>query len=826
MGVTFNFALRRLRRGWRSGELLIMALALVIAVAAVSAVGLFSSRVRTALENQSGDTLGADLVFSSRDPLPDALAREIRSASRAATDVVQFPSVVLNGDATALASVKVVSAGYPLRGVLRVTDQPFGTVTAAKGIPPAGEAWVDLKLWTALGLKSGDAVQAGAARFRVTAIVDSEPDRGGGFMDLAPRFLINAVDLPASQLLGPGSRAQYALMAAGTADQLAALKSLKLPGEVRRVTPQDARPEVRSAIARAGQFLDIAVLAATLLAAAAIALSAHQHGSKLRDEVALLKCLGAGQRFVASGLLASLLILGVIAGVIGAVLGWLSQGLIARLLAGVLDIALPPPSLLPLLDAWGLGLLMLLGFAVPPILQARRVPPIRVFQRDLGDSGMTRLVSVIAVLTAAALLWLQTGEPRLAAAVFAGTAATLATLALLAWLLVRLLAPLKQSVGASWRFGLGNIARRRGATVAQAVALGMALHALLMITVVRQDLLSTWSARLPPDTPNQFLINIQTDQIAALKKFFGERGYPGLELVPMARGRLLAINGKPVTPASFDDPETQRWINRDFNLSTAETLRDDNRLTGGQWWGPQGRDQPWLSIDKYVVDRLGVKVGDRMTLDFAGTPVELTIRNTRIVQWDSFKPNFFLLTPPGVLKAVPQQWISSFYLPAGQRQLLRELIAAFPNVTPLDVGAAMAQVRGIMDRIISAVEFIFLFALAAGLTVLLASIESTRSERVRETGLLRALGASSRMIVRGLLAEYAVLGLLAGTVSALAAQIIAWVLAATVFNIPYGPRPLIWIVGALAGCALVTLLGWLSLRRVLKTPPTVVLQQA
>jgi putative ABC transport system permease protein len=826
VSAALRFALRRLRRSWRSGELLILVLALTVAVAAVSAVGLFSERVRAALLNQSGDTLGADLIFTSRDPFPTDVIKTVGANAHALAKVVQFPSVVLNGETTALASIKAVTSGYPLRGILRITDQPFGAVRQSQGIPAAGEAWVDLKLWTALGLKAGDVVQAGSSRFRVSAIVDSEPDRGGGFMDLAPRFLINAADLPASQLLGPGSRAQYALMATGNEEQRAVLNALPLSAGVRRVSPQEVRPEVRNAISRAGQFLDIAVLAATLLAAAAIALSAHQHGTKLRDEIALLKCLGARQRFLGLALILNLLLLGMAAGLVGAAIGWAAQAVIANLLAGMLTLDLPTASVMPLFYAWGLGLLMLLGFAVPPILQARRVPPIRVFQRDFGDSGMTRLVSVVAALTVGLLLWLQTGEARLALYVLGGTLATLAALAALAWLLVRTLKPLKQTVGASWRFGLGNISRRRGATVAQAVALGMALHALLLITVVRQDLLMSWRAQLPVDTPNQFLINIQTEQLLALKKFFAERGYPELELAPMARGRLVAINGKARTAESFEDPETQRWINRDFNLSSADSLRPDNKLTSGEWWGAAGHGQPWLSLDKYAVERLKVKLGDRIILDFAGTPLEFTVRSTRTVRWDSFKPNFFLLTPSGVLDAVPQQWISSFYLPPGKNQLLRELIAAFPNVTPLDIGAAMAQVRGIMDRIIQAVEFIFLFALAAGLTVLLAAIESTRSDRVRETGLLRALGASSTVIRRGLLAEYAVLGLLAGAVSALAAQVIAWVLASTVFNIPYGPRPLIWLTGALAGCAIVTLLGWLSLRRVLRTPPTIVLQQA
>jgi putative ABC transport system permease protein len=822
--AALRYAARRLRRGWRSGEVLILLLALTVAVSAVAAVGLFTERMRSAVEYQSGDALGADLIFSARDPIADALVQTLRNTGARMAPVVQFPSVILNGDVTALASIKAVSAAYPVRGKLRVTDQPFGAVQNAQGIPAPGEAWVDLKLWTALNLKPGAVVQAGAARFHVTALVDAEPDRGGSYLDFAPRFLMNAEDLPSSRLLTTGSRAQYSLMMAATDAQLSALKSVALPLGVRRVNPQDARPEVRTALTRAGQFLDIAVLATTLLAAAAIALCAQQHGVKLRDEVALLKCLGARQGFIGTALLLNLLLLGVGSCVLGCLIGWGAQTVIARLLAGVLDIQLPAPTLMPLLYACALGLIMLIGFAVPPILQARLALPMRVFQRDLEESSIARMISLIAAATVAALLWLQTGDPKLALMVAGGATVTVCVLALVAWLLVLGMAPLRRAVGASWRFGLGNISRRRGATIAQVVALGIALHALLMIGVVRQDLLATWQAKLPVDTPNQFLINIQPQQLTALRDFFSKRGHVNLEMMPMARARLLAINGKPVKAETFDDPETQRWINRDFNLSWADALRDDNKLTSGERWTAADRGQPWLSVDKYVVERLHVKIGDRLTLDFAGTPIELTVHNTRSVQWDTFKPNFFLLTPPGILDAVPQQWITSFYLPPTQRQLLRELITEFPNITPLDIGATMAQVRAIMDRIIQAVEFIFLFALAAGLTVLLAAIESTRGERIRETGLLRALGASRRVIVQGLIAEYAVLGLLAGTVAAFAAQGVAWALAVNVFNIPYGPRPLIWLIGAATGCALVTLLGGLSMRRVLNTPPRIVLQ--
>lgn len=821
------YALRRLRRGWRSGELLIVLLALAIAVAAGGAVRAFSERVRQAIAEQSGDTLGADLVYRSRDPLPASLAAQARAAGLRTTATTQFSSVVFFGDASALASVKAVEAGYPLRGALKLAAQPFGETHEARGAPPPGEAWGDARLWQDLQLAPGARLQLGRLSLRLTAVLEDEPGRGAGFEDLAPRLLINAADLPASGLLVAGSRAQYGLGVAGAREAVAALRTASLPDGVRLTTPQDARPELRRSLDRAGQFLDIAVLAATLLACAAVALAARQYGEKLRDEIALLKCLGARRGFLVRALLLQLLLLGLVAGLGGALLAWGAQELLARLLGSLLQLALPPAPPAPLLSAAGLGLLLLLGFAAPPMLAAVRTPPLRVFQRGETGSTATRAVTLAALGTAALLLWRATGDLRLAAWVLAGAAAALLALALGALLLVRALAPLRRAAGGrgfAWRFGLGNIARRRGATVAQVVALGLALLALLLVSVVREDLLSSWEKKLPADTPNQFLINIQTEQLEPLRAFFAQRGYADLQLWPMARGRLVALNGKEVTADSFSDPETQRWINRDFNLSWSTELNPDNRITQGQWWGEAGRGKALLSADQYAIERLNLKLGDTMTLDFAGETQTFTVASFRTVDWDSFKPNFFLLAPPGAVPdTVPRQYLTSFYLPHERRALLRELVAQFPNVSVLDIEALMDEVRRVMDRIVRAVELVFGFTLAAGLAVLLAAIEGTRAERVRETALLRTLGARTGLIARGLIAEYAVLGALAGGVAAIAAQTLAWALAAQVFHIPYGPRPLLWLIGTAGGALLVCALGWLSLRATLRTPPRLVL---
>jgi putative ABC transport system permease protein len=809
-----------LRRWLRTPELLILAAAVAVAVAASSAVTLFSDRVSRALEDQSGEAFGADAAFRSRDPLPAEIERVLAADSGLRrAQLVQFPSVAFKGDDSSLAAVKAVDAHYPLRGELRSAGEPFGTERADARGPASGEAWVDLRLWQDLRLAIGDHIQIGRSSLRVSRILAYEPDRGGGFSDLAPRLMIAIEDLPATGLITPSSRVQYTTLVSGVPEKIQALRELELPPGVRFQTPKDGRRELGNALQRARQFLDIAVLSAMLLAGAAIGASAHQHGQRLRDEAAILKALGATAGTVARRALQRLLMLSLIAGVAGLGVGLLAQDIVAAAAAGMMRNPLPAARPLAALWSLALALLLVIGFAAPSFLGARRTPPIRVLQRSDPRTG-SRAALVFAAAAACALVAWHAGDLKLAGVVVAGAAVASLVLGAMAWLLVRALAGIRHRGGAALRFGFANIARRQLASVGQAVALGLALLALLLVGIVRADLLAAWENRLPPDAPNQFLINIQTPQVPDMRRFFAERGYPGLRFWPMVRGRLMALRGEPVTADSFEDEDTRRWINREFNLSWTDRFGDDNRLLEGQWWDPSTRGEPWLSVDEYAVERLGLKIGDTITLQIADRSVELRVYNVRKVSWDSFRPNFFLVVPPGLLDENAAQWITSFHLGKERRPLLRELIDAFPNVTALDLDAALGQVRAILDRVVRAVQFIFLFTLGAGLAVLLAAIEGTRAERVRETALLRALGAGDRTLLLGLLAEYAALGLVSGLVAAAAAQGIGAALAHFVFDLPYAFSPSLWLAGALGGGVLVSLLGWLSLRQTLRAPPT------
>jgi putative ABC transport system permease protein len=805
---------------------LVLSLAIAVAVAAAAGVGTFSARVAQALEASSGEALGADRLLSSRDSISPELITQVQSLGLRTASTATTASVIVVGAETSLASVKAVSDGYPLRGVLRIAAEPLADAPDTRTIPPAGEAWADPRLWSQLKLKRGDQVQVGAAHLRVTGSVEYEPDRGGGFSDLAPRLLVNLQDLPATQLVQPGSRVQYTLMISGSAQALKQLEALALPFGVKRLGPEDARPEIREALSRAGRFLNLAVLAAALLAACAIGICAHRHAQKLRDEVALLKCLGAPGGRIAAAMSLSILILSVVASLVGLVVGYAVQAGLAAYLGQLLKLPLGQTPWVALAQALALGVLMAAGFALPPVASARRTPPLRVFQRGDTEPPRSLAARVAVVLTVALLLWLQTGDLQLAGIVLGAAAAGALLLASLGFALVAALKPFKEKSGIAWRFGLANIARRRGASVAQIVALGLALHALLLITLGRQDLLQAWQDRMKPDAPNQFLVNIQPAQVEPLRAFFTTHGQPSPRLMPMARARLLAINDQPVTAESFADPEAKDWINREFNLSWTDQISDDNKITAGQWWGEAGRGQPWLSADEFAVKRLNLKLGDRLRMQIADREVELTVHNLRSVRWDSFKPNFFLVLPPGVIDDAPAQWITSFHLPREQRGFLRELVREFPNVTALDMDALMTQVRNLMEKLVKALQLLFLFTLAAGLTVLLALLEGTRDERAREVAVLRTLGARRATVTQGMLAEYGLLGLLAGVVGALLAQVVVMVLAIQVFELPYTPRPWILLAGGLSGAGLVAGLGWLALRRTLDTPPRQVLQSS
>ncbi|HXH02107.1 MAG TPA: FtsX-like permease family protein [Candidatus Competibacteraceae bacterium] len=819
-----SLAWRALRRDWRSGELRVLTLALLIAVASVAAVGFFTDRIEQALERQSSELLGADLVLASPNPIAEAWAVAAEQAGLSRARTLSLRSVVLAGDNTQLAEVKAVSPGYPLRGRLQVSDAPYVPAAAVHDIPAPGTAWADERLLQALGIAVGDTLELGALHLRLTRVLAYEPDRGGDLFSIAPRLLVNLADIPATQLVQPGSRVEHRLLLAGPAQTVAdfaAAAAARLATGEHLHTVRDARPELRLALERAARFLGLAAVVSVCLAGVGIAIAARRFATRHWDSVAVLRCFGASQAQVLRLYVLELLLLGGLGGLGGAALGYAAQGGLSAILAGLAASgALPPPSWQPLFPSLATGLIALLGFALPPLLRLRAVPPLRVLHRDLGplQPRAAALYGPALAAVAVLLLW-QAGELELAGYVLAGMTGTLLVLGLAAWALVRGLNRLRGRVGVAWRFGLANIARRRASSAVQVVALGLGIMVLLVLTLVRADLLEGWQSTLPPDAPNYFLINIQPEEVAGIDAFLRDRGLRGNPLHPMVRGRLTHIGGRAVSATDYENPRAQRLVEREFNLSWAEALQEDNKIVAGRWWRAQDRGQPRVSVEQGLAETLGIRLGDELRFNIVGQTLGATVTSLRTVQWDSFRVNFFVIFPPGVIENQPATWITSFYLDKARKPLLAELVRAFPSVTVLDVDALMGKVREIMERVTLAVEYVFLFTVLAGLTVLYAAIQATQDERRFEAAMLRTLGAQRRVVRASLLAEFALLGLLAGMLAAAAASALGYVLATQVFDFPYRFNAGIWLLGAAVGLLGVGAAGWLGARRVLEQPP-------
>lgn len=822
----FWFSLRMLARDWRAGELRVLFVALLIAVASVSAVGFSVDRVDRALHRQANELLGADaLVVADHPPAPDVVQRA-HDAGLKSAETLSFASMALAGDKNQLAEVKAVSENYPLRGELRIAQQPFAPEQRAQTIPPPGTVWADARLLSQLALKVGDVITLGATQLRIAAVLTHEPDRGSDLFSIGPRLLMNLRDVPATQLIQTGSRIRYRLLVAGDAQQVQNFRAAVTPlgpGE-KLEGVEDARPEVRAALERAKRFLGLAALVSVLLAAVACAMSARRFTARHLDNCAIMRCLGARQSTITRIYLYQMLALGLMASLAGCAAGYATQGVLTGLLGQLMAVQLPPPSLMPVLTGVATGMLTLLGFVVPPVLALKGVPTLRVLRREIGLPA--RGVSAYlfgAALFILLLLW-QAGEVKLGLYLVASTAATLALLATAAFALVRALTLMRGRVGVAWRFGLANIVRRASGSVAQIMAIGLGLTALLLLTLVRGDLLASWQGSLPQDAPNRFVINIQPDQLGALREFFTREKMPPPEVYPMVRGRLVAVNGTSISPANYAD-QAARMIEREFNLSWMAQLPGDNRISAGRWWSDSASGEHALSVEEGIAKTLGIALGDRLTYNLAGQEFTGVVTSLRKVEWDSFRVNFFVIAAPGTLEQYPASYITSFYLPDARQPLLSALVKSFPNLTIIDVAAIMTQVRGIIERVTLAVEYIFIFTLAAGVMVLYAAIQSTQHERLHDGAMLRTLGASRWQLLSGVAAEFVVLGFLSGLVAAFAASATGYVLAERLFHLPYHFNPWLWLMGPGLGAVGVGVAGLLGSVPVLRHPPLYTLRE-
>jgi len=726
-------------------------------------------------------------------------------------------SMVAAGEVTQLADIKAVSDNFPLRGTLRIAPVLNAPDGATDRVPAAGEAWPDERLAQALGAQR---LKLGALDLTAAAVLTLDPDRGINAFALAPRLLVNLADLPATLLIQPGSRISWRLHVAGEASDVDGFRrwvAAKLGRGERMESLDNARPEVRNMLERAGRFLRLAALLTVVLAAVAVGLATDRYLRRHLDGCAVMRCLGAlanrilaihGGEFVLFGLLATLA---------GCLFGYLAQLALQAALAGFLSGDLPLPSWRPWAHGVLVGLTLMGGFVLPPLLRLRRVPTVRVLRRewDVTEPGLLAAYGFGVILLALLMVWVA-GELKLGIIVIGGFALAVLLYGGVARLLLRLGRRSRSSSFDPWRLGLANLRRRWRSTVVQAVALGLGLTTLLLLTIARNDLLASWQSRVPVDAPNRFVINLQVDQRVAFAAFFSERGLPAPITEPMVRGRLTAVNGQPRGHADYADERAQRLVEREFNLSWKSELPPGNTVVAGKWYGSDV--SPQFSVEQGLAETLGFKIGDELTYEVAGVPLSARITSLRKLDWDSMRVNFFVVAPPGLLEPHPVSYITSFHLPADRTALVGELVRAFPNITIIDVAAVVRQLQDSLDQVASAVQALFGLALVAGLMVLYAALQATADERQRELAVMRALGAQRRQLRLVLLAEFAALGATAGLLAGLGAAGIGWALGHFVFQLAYVPSPWLPVTGLLAGASGVVLAGLWATRNAVNKP--------
>ncbi|MBB5367540.1 MULTISPECIES: ABC transporter permease [unclassified Janthinobacterium] len=842
----FRLSLNMTARDWRAGQLRFLLVALIVAVAALSAVGFFVDRLRSGLNRDAHQLLGADLVISADQPVNAAWRAEAQKRGFTLADTVTFPSMAQAGEGeqsqSQLASIKAVSPGYPLRGQLKITTDVAQAADAvgqpANRAPAPGTVWVDAGILSSLNAKLGDNLKLGDKNFTVTQLIAAEPDRGASFLNFAPRVMLPLGDLAATALVQDGSRVSYRLLLSAPqnkATDIAAYQSW-LEGQIKQQAIKGVRieslesgsPQMQSTLDRADRFLSLVGLLSAMLAAVAVAMAARRFMLRHLDACAMLRCLGLTQNQVTAMYVIEFVMVGLAGSLVGVAVGYAGHMVLLELLGKLVQNDLPPVSIMPALQGVATGMLLLLGFALPPILQLRNVPHNRVIRREQEAPQPLALATYgLGIAAFVVLLLWQAGDVKLALLTAAGFLGGFALFGLAGWLGIKSLHSLRGAFNhQGWRFAVTSLQRRPGATVIQVVSLALGLMALLLLTVVRGDLMASWRNATPPDAPNRFIINIlpeQKDQIAAR---LVQAGVVNAPLYPMIRGRLVAVNDKTITEDTYQDDRAKGLADREFNLSTMAAMQAENKIVAGEWFSNKPGAAAEASVEEGIAKTLKLKLGDKLRFDIAGQPVEAAITSLRKLEWGSMRVNFFVIINPAAMADTPQTWITAFHLPAEHADLGNALSRDFPNLTVVDVGGILKQIQAVLDQVVTAVEFLFAFTLASGLLVLYAALMGSQDERTREAGLLRALGATRRQLAQAQLIEFSLVGALAGLLAATGAAAMGWALATYQFKFAWSFAPGVWVFGLLAGALCAIAGGWLGLRNVLKHPPLQTLRES
>ncbi|EUJ10088.1 putative ABC-type transport system involved in lysophospholipase L1 biosynthesis, permease component [Methylophilaceae bacterium 11] len=822
----YLLAWQQLRANWRAGDLRVLLIALVLAVAAITSVNAFSQRIAMHLNSQGGILLGGDLVVMSDHVIPQDYALQAKQLGLATTQTAEFPSMVVHQANSQIAEIKALGASFPLRGDFSVQ---LATNTSARLVahpPPAGDVWLESRIMGVLSLKLGDRIHLGEQSFKVSGVLEREPSRGGDMFSFAPRAMMNAQDLAATKLIQYGSRVKYQLIVAGDAAQLNTFSGWLKPRLQRGERVEDvktARPEIKSALDKAEVFLGLSAMVSVMLAIVAMLLASGPYLNRQLDTFAMLRCFGATTRMIQTILLWQTVWVALLGGVLGCALGYALQQGLATLAGRLFLESLAPSSMWPFVLGMVVSLFVMLTLMWPHLRAIRTLPTVHILRREVEVNLKQDWFNYLpmALVVVLLMVW-QAKTLQMALIVSGGLVLTCVIVAVLAYAAVHLLFKLRPRQGqlaTSIHIGLTNLRRRLRLSIAQMIAFSLGLMVIVLLSIVKTDLMQSWQDSLPADAPNRFVINLQPDQLPAFNTMFAQQHQVTPQVHAMVRARLVAINHQKVNADSYQDERAKRLASREFNLSWAAQMQADNRLISGRWWTDEDAGKPYISLEQDLAQSLNIHLGDTLTYDVAGTALTLKVTSIRKVEWDSMRANFFAVTPPKTIAHLPASYMTAFHLPPSQTAFVQQLVSHFPNLTVIDVAALMEQVRAIMQKMSVAVSYVFLFSLVTGLAVLYAALIATQQARIRESTLLRVLGASRRQVSVAMLAEFFAIALCAVVVAVLLANGVAWYVSIWLLEIPYHFNMTMSAIAIVSALILIPAAAWLALRSYLNHSP-------
>ena len=778
--------IRGLRQDLRSTELLWLVLALTLSVTALSSVSFLADRMQRTFAFDARQLLASDLLIVSDQVLSEQFIQEAQRRNLRTANTVVFPSMATVGTQSKLSSLKAVSPQYPLRGTLKV-QSPSSSIVSTSPLP--GSIFVDKAMLASLQAGLGDRITLGSRQFLIAGVLTQELDRGAGFMNFAPRVMMSLEDLPSTGLLGLGSRVTYRLLMAGADADIQSYEKwatnyINAEGirGLRIETMENAQPIMRKTLERAERFLSLIALLTAMVSAVAIALSARRYVLKQADSCAVLKCFGASSGDILKKQLQTLVSLGIIAAIVGSSIGYFVQYVLLSLLDNLVMGNLQSVSIWPVLWSTALAWILLIGFALPPLLGLVKVSPVRLIRKEYARlSGSAIWVAIFGLLICLALIAIAARDWKLALWTAGSFGGAIGLFGFISWISLCLLGKIR-SQNFIVRFVLLTQSRSMGYAIVQITALGIAIMALLMILLLRQDLLSAWQGNIPPDAPNRFMINVQENQKQGIDQFLVDAGVGKPDFFPMVRGRLIDINGQAISPNDYQDENARRLVDREFNLSYVDQLPSGNRVTAGKWIDGSA---PQVSLEIGIAKTLKLKLGDQLTFEIAGEKISAPITSLRKLDWGSMRVNFFVIMSPSLLSQLPQSWITSYYQGPNKEDLDFRLTQTYPNLTVVDVATSLQQIQEVINKLTAALGLLFIFTIIAAILVLIAAISATQDERFRNAALLKALGASRKVLARIATLELFLIGAISGALAGIAAGIAAWALGRFVLEIEF-----------------------------------------